>query len=64
MVGEPTSALDRERRADIVDPIVRLTEQAGTATLLVTHDLVHLPRLHGTVGLVDGRLTPSVGADR
>lgn len=56
LIDEPTSALDQERGAGIIDLIVRLTDQQNTSTLLVTHDLVHLPRLHGTVHLVDGRL--------
>jgi putative ABC transport system ATP-binding protein len=56
LVDEPTSALDQERGAGIIDLIVRLTDELNTSTLLVTHDLVHLPRMHGVVHLVDGRL--------
>jgi putative ABC transport system ATP-binding protein len=56
LVDEPTSALDQERGASIIDLILRLTAQRNTSTLLVTHDLVHLPRMHGVVHLVDGRL--------
>lgn len=56
LVDEPTSALDQERGASIIDLILRLTEEQNTSTLLVTHDLVHLPRMHGVVHLVDGRL--------
>ena len=56
LVDEPTSALDQERGASIIDLIVRLTEELATSTLLVTHDLVHLPRMHGVVRLVDGRI--------
>ncbi|MBF4459033.1 ABC transporter ATP-binding protein [Pseudoclavibacter sp. VKM Ac-2867] len=56
LVDEPTSALDQERGAAIIDLILRLTEELDTATLLVTHDLTHLPRMHDTVQLVDGRL--------
>ncbi|RFA16333.1 ABC transporter ATP-binding protein [Subtercola boreus] len=56
LIDEPTSALDQERGASIIDLIVRLTDELNTSTLLVTHDLVHLPRMHGTVHLVDGRL--------
>lgn len=55
LVDEPTSALDQERGASIIDLILRLTDELNTATLLVTHDLVHLPRMHGVVHLVDGR---------
>ncbi|PPF83079.1 ABC transporter ATP-binding protein [Pseudoclavibacter sp. RFBJ3] len=56
LVDEPTSALDQERGAAIIELILRLTEELDTATLLVTHDLTHLPRMHDTVQLVDGRL--------
>jgi putative ABC transport system ATP-binding protein len=56
LVDEPTSALDQERGARIIDLILRLTDELDTSTLLVTHDLVHLPRMHGVVHLVDGRL--------
>lgn len=56
LVDEPTSALDQERGASIIDLILRLADESNTSTLLVTHDLVHLPRMHGVVHLVDGRL--------
>lgn len=56
VVDEPTSALDQERGASIIDLIVRLTAEMSTSTLLVTHDLVHLPRVHEVVQLVDGRI--------
>jgi len=56
LIDEPTSALDQERGASIIDLILRLTDELNTSTLLVTHDLVHLPRMHGVVHLVDGRL--------
>ncbi|MCW3492042.1 ABC transporter ATP-binding protein [Microbacterium sp. SSM24] len=62
LVDEPTSALDQERGASIIQLIVRLTDQLNTSTLLVTHDLVHLPRMHGVVNLVDGALVDTVSA--
>ncbi|SDZ56308.1 ABC transporter ATP-binding protein [Herbiconiux ginsengi] len=60
LIDEPTSALDQERGASIIDLILRLTDELNTSTLLVTHDLVHLPRMHGVVHLVDGRLVDTV----
>ncbi|MCT9820526.1 ABC transporter ATP-binding protein [Microbacterium sp. W1N] len=57
LVDEPTSALDQERGARIIELILRLTAELDTATLLVTHDLVHLPRMHAVVTLVDGALS-------
>lgn len=64
LVDEPTSALDQERGASIIELILRLTDELSTATLLVTHDLVHLPRMHGSVSLIDGTLVDAalVGA--
>ncbi|KQQ08368.1 ABC transporter ATP-binding protein [Rathayibacter sp. Leaf296] len=57
LVDEPTSALDAERGAAIVDLVVRLTREHSTATLLVTHDVVHLSRVDRTASMRDGRLT-------
>lgn len=61
LIDEPTSALDQERGASIIDLILRLTDELNTSTLLVTHDLAHLPKMHGVVHLVDGRLVPLAG---
>lgn len=56
LVDEPTSALDQERGASIIELILRLTNELDTSTLLVTHDLVHLPRMHGVINLIDGKV--------
>lgn len=56
LIDEPTSALDQERGAAVIELILRLTAERGTSTLLVTHDLVHLPHMHGVVTLIDGRI--------
>lgn len=56
LVDEPTSALDQERGAEIIELILRLSAERDAATLLVTHDVVHLPRMHRVVRLVDGKL--------
>lgn len=55
LVDEPTSALDQARGAEVIELIIDLTEQLDTSTLLVTHDLVHLSRMHEVVEIVDGR---------
>lgn len=60
LVDEPTSALDQERGASIIELLLRLTDERDTSTLLVTHDTVHLPRMHGVVHLVDGRRVDGV----
>lgn len=57
LVDEPTSALDSARGAEIMALISRLTHDLDTATLLVTHDLVHAGALDETVQVVDGRVS-------
>lgn len=57
LVDEPTSALDQERGAEIMDLIARLTHERDTATLLVTHDLIHSNALDDLVTVVDGRIS-------
>ncbi|MBC9955239.1 ABC transporter ATP-binding protein [Leucobacter sp. cx-42] len=56
LVDEPTSALDQERGAEIMQLIADLTHERGTATLLVTHDLVHRGTLDELVTVIDGRI--------
>ncbi|MEV6547085.1 ABC transporter ATP-binding protein [Streptomyces sp. NPDC051597] len=56
LVDEPTSALDHARGASVLDLLVRLTRERGTATVLVTHDAGHLGRVDRVVGMGDGRL--------
>ncbi|MGD8193801.1 ABC transporter ATP-binding protein [Herbiconiux sp. P18] len=60
LIDEPTSALDQERGAEIMELILRLTAERSTSTLLVTHDRAHLPRMHGVVTIVDGRVVETV----
>lgn len=64
LIDEPTSALDQERGASIIDLILRLTDECNTSTLLVTHDLTHLPQMHGVVHLVDGKSVDAPTARR
>ncbi|GAA4894541.1 ABC transporter ATP-binding protein [Streptomyces coeruleoprunus] len=58
LVDEPTSALDHERGAAVLDLLVTLTRERGTATVLVTHDRAHLGRMDRTITVMDGRVTP------
>ncbi|TDT33959.1 ABC transporter ATP-binding protein [Naumannella halotolerans] len=60
LVDEPTSALDQVRGAEIMELIARLTHERDTATLLVTHDLVHRDTLDDLVTVVDGRITTPI----
>ncbi|MFH9727439.1 ABC transporter ATP-binding protein [Streptomyces sp. NPDC017254] len=57
LVDEPTSALDHERGAAVVELLVGLTGERGTATVLVTHDRTHLARADRVVEVQDGRLS-------
>ena len=63
LVDEPTSALDQERGASIIELILRLTGELNTSTLLVTHDLVHLPRMHAVLHMIDGRLAAAAPSE-
>ncbi|WP_434600615.1 ABC transporter ATP-binding protein [Streptomyces sp. A5-4] len=56
LVDEPTSALDHERGAAVLDLLVALTRERGTATVLVTHDRAHLARMDAVVAMADGGL--------
>ncbi|GAB3744005.1 ABC transporter ATP-binding protein [Amycolatopsis oliviviridis] len=57
LIDEPTSALDHDRGAAIVDLITRLTHERATATVLVTHDRVHLAAVDRIAEVHDGRLS-------
>ncbi|MER7807423.1 ABC transporter ATP-binding protein [Streptomyces sp900116325] len=56
LVDEPTSSLDHERGAVVIDLITRLTHQQATASVLVTHDRTHLAAVDDVVEVHDGRL--------
>lgn len=57
IVDEPTSALDQERGTQIINLLLRLTADHGTATILVTHEPRILPRLTSAHNMVDGHLS-------
>lgn len=62
IVDEPTSSLDRARSEEIIELVVDLTRDLGTATLLVTHDVQLMPRFDATYEMIDGGLAPMVEA--
>ena len=45
LLDEPLSSLDRPRRAEIMDAIVRVRDEAGLPILMVTHDPEEAERL-------------------
>jgi putative ABC transport system ATP-binding protein len=57
-IDEPTSALDQARGEQVLDPILKLTAEQKTATLLVTHDTALLARMDRVFTMTDGRLSP------
>lgn len=56
VVDEPTSSLDQQRGAEIIDLIISLTRTVHSATLLVTHDQSHLPMMDEVITVVDGSI--------
>ncbi|MFH8389409.1 ABC transporter ATP-binding protein [Streptomyces sp. NPDC018036] len=62
LVDEPTSALDHERGTAVIDLLLRLTRERGTATVLVTHDRAHLGAVDAVREMTDGRLEASATA--
>lgn len=57
VLDEPTTGLDAESVAAFYRTVERQRAERGVAVLLVTHDLVHVPRLHGrALRLADGVL--------
>ncbi|WP_327142294.1 ABC transporter ATP-binding protein [Nocardia sp. NBC_01327] len=57
VIDEPTSSLDQERGAAIIDLIVRIAREHNAATLLVTHDLSHMHQMDTVYRMVDGVLS-------
>ena len=62
VLDEPTSALDPTARAEIIDLLIRIQRDLGTAYLFICHDLsagaVHQPPRRGAVSRHDRRAGP------
>ncbi|BCW47636.1 ABC transporter ATP-binding protein [Arthrobacter sp. StoSoilB5] len=57
LVDEPTAALDHERSESIVRLLRRVTDEFGTATVMVTHDAEFLPLTDSVATMRDGRIS-------
>ncbi|MEV6978786.1 ABC transporter ATP-binding protein [Kitasatospora sp. NPDC093806] len=65
IADEPTTALDPTTQADILDLLVRLRDETGTAVLLITHDLGVVTRTCDTVQVMyAGRIAERAPAKR
>ena len=55
LADEPTGALDRAGRVEVLEAIAALREHYGTTVLLVSHDPVELP-VDRVISMLDGRI--------
>lgn len=62
IVDEPTSSLDTERGAQIIELLQELTDTWQTSTMLVTHDQSHLASMGQHLTMIDGDLRQNAEA--
>ena len=56
LADEPTSQLDHEARARVLDAVARINAEVGTTVVLVTHDPEVARAMRRTVTIRDGRI--------
>jgi peptide/nickel transport system ATP-binding protein len=65
LADEPTSALDVTVQAQVVELLLRLRQEHGTAMVFISHDLAVIGRLADRVAIMrDGRIVEQGPADR
>ncbi len=64
IADEPTTALDTLSQREVMELMVELAAQAGTAVLLITHDLGLVARYARRVVVLEKGLTVEIGAAR
>lgn len=64
LADEPTGNLDRASGEAVLDLILRLTDQEGTALVMVTHSEAAAAICHRVLRLMDGRLVEAAAPPR
>jgi predicted ABC-type transport system involved in lysophospholipase L1 biosynthesis ATPase subunit len=59
LADEPTGSLDRASAADLIELLVELNRESGTALVVVTHSRELASRMKRVFALRDGELVPS-----
>jgi putative ABC transport system ATP-binding protein len=64
LADEPTAALDRKASRDVIEMLSGLTQEAGCAVLMVSHDSRLLDVAHRIINMVDGRVASDLAVNQ